>query len=181
MNNGPVHKDTKEYSEGTIAQQPKNLSGRHRALMRKLLAGKTLADSAEELGYTLGRASVVVNCPLFKDEMQRMQEAINTGVVQVESEKAHYDGGVKAQMEDEALNSLQKLIDLRDRGNSERVQQVSAIEILDRGGYGKTDKVEAKIMLDASEGLTAALGIAIKEMRSGDTKSGKNRVTGEAS
>ena len=65
----PKHEDTEEYSESVKLQQVKNLSMRHRALMRKLIAGKQLQHAAEELGYTMPRASIVINSPLFREEM----------------------------------------------------------------------------------------------------------------
>ena len=161
----PKHSDTQEYSESTKGQFPKHLSPRHRTLMRKLLAGKELKDVAEDLGFTVKRASLVVNSPLFQEEMKRMQEQIDKGVIAVESEIEHMDGGVKAQLEAEALASLKVIIGLRDGAASERVKQVSALEILDRAGYTKTDKFEGKVRLDTSPGLLDAIGEAMKEMR----------------
>ena len=170
VDNIPLHNDTKEYSPSTTQQQPKHMTGRHLALMRRLAAGMTLQSAADELGYSIQRASIVVNSPLFKEEYAKLLNDIKTGVVQVESTIAHMDGGIRKRMEEEAINSLNTLITLRDGAKSERVKQISAMDILDRAGYKATDKVETKVELDASEGLANALAIAMREMKSGNPK-----------
>lgn len=170
IENTPNHSDVKEYAESTIKQQPKHVTGRHQALMRRLAAGVTLGDAAAELGYTVQRASLVKNSPLFQEEYKKLLEDIKAGVVQVESTLAHMDGGVRKRLEAEALESLEALIALRDGVTSERVRQISAMDILDRAGYKSTDKVEARVELDASEGLVDALAIAMKEMKDDSSK-----------
>lgn len=161
----PKHSNLKEYSESTKKLHIKSISLRHRVLMKKLLAGKTLKASAEDLGYNYERAVIVANSPLFREEMDRMRKEVEKGVIELETEVEHMDGGVKARMEEEAFNSLRVILSLRDGGTSERVRQVSALEILDRAGYGKTDKVEGKIVLDSSPGLVNAIKEAVGEMR----------------
>lgn len=165
--NIPLHSDVKEYAESTKKQQPKHITGRHQALMRRLAAGVTLQDAASELGYSVARASLVSNSPLFQEEYKKLLEDIKAGVVQVEAGLAHMDGGVRKRLEAEALESLEALIRLRDGATSERVRQISAMDILDRAGYKATDKVEARVELDASEGLANALATAMKEMKTG--------------
>src|SRR3972149_4700121 len=118
MDNTPKHSDTKEYAPSTVAQQPKHITGRHLALMRRLAAGVTIKDAAEELGYSQQRASLVVNSPLFQDEYKKLQEDIRTGVVKIEAGIAHMDGGIRKRMEEEAINSLNVLIGLRDGATS---------------------------------------------------------------
>ena len=174
MENTPKHSDTQQYAESVEQQQPKTLSPRHRKLMRILLAGRTLQEAADELGFSLGRASVVVNSALFKEEMAKMEEQIAKGVIEIESEKEYIDGGVRVKLEEEAMRSLNVLIGLRDGASSERVKQVSALEILDRAGYKASEKVESKVQLDASTGLLNALNTAIKEMRR-DTQPGADK------
>ena len=168
--NTPKHRDTKEYAASTILQQPKHITGRHQALMRRLAAGVTLQDAAEELGYSIQRASIVSNSPLFQEEYKKLLEDIKAGVVKVEASIAHMDGGVRKRLEVEAIQSLEALIGLRDSATSERVRQISAMDILDRAGYKATDKVEARVELDASEGLANALATAMKEMKGGSPK-----------
>ena len=160
----PTHADTEEYSEVTKRQFIKSVSSRHRTLMRYLIAGKTYKEISETLGYSSARISLIANSPLFQEEMEKMRVEIDKTVVSLEGELAHMDGGVSATLQDEARASLQTIIDLRDRASSERVKQVSALEILDRAGYSKTEKVHNTVELDVSDGLLAAIQTAMKEM-----------------
>lgn len=169
MENKPVHSDIEKYSESTENAQPKSVSTRHRVLMRRLLAGIPLGEAAVELGYTVARASVVANSPLFKEEMSKMQEEIKGEFVQCEGSKVQTDY-IRERLKEEALESLNTLVALRNTATSERVKQLSAIEILDRAGYKSTDKLQAEVVIDASEGLVNALNRAILEMRTTKTK-----------
>lgn len=161
---GPTHSDTQQYSETTSKLHPKHINTRHRKLMRLLIAGWTLRDAAEMLGYHPKRVSQIVTSPLFKEEMAKMQEEIKKEFVETEGSKATSDI-VRLRMKEEALASLETLIKLRDSSQSDRVRQLSAIEILDRAGYKPTDKVEAEIAIDASDGLCQAIATVMKEMR----------------
>ncbi len=162
----PKHSDTPEYSESSLDAMPKTLNDRHRKLMRLLLSGKyDLTRAAEVVGMTVARASLVSNSPLFIEEMERMRQGIADGFIKIESETEHMDGGVTAKFEEEALASLNVLISLRDGATSERVKQVSALEILDRAGYAKKEKIEGRLQLDASEGLVNAINASIQQMR----------------
>jgi len=146
---------------------PKRINSRHRALMRRLVAGIPLSEAAEELGYDVQRASLIANSPLFKEEKKRMEEEIKGEFVKSEGSKVQSDL-VRVRLKEEALESLETLVRLRDRASSERVRQLSAIEILDRAGIKASEKMEAEIVIDASEGLINALNRAIKEMREKD-------------
>lgn len=170
MSEQQLKRDGTPYAESTSALMPKHLHGRHLALMRRLAAGVKLCDAADELGYSQQRAIIVTNSPLFRDEYAKLLEDIKQGVVKVESTVSHMDGGIRKRMEEEAINSLNVLIGLRDGATSERVKQISAMDILDRAGYKATDKVEARVELDASAGLVDALAIAMKEMKGASSK-----------
>lgn len=171
----PVHQDTPEYSENTKKSQPLRVTTRHRALMRRLVAGIPLQDAAEELGYTVARASLIANSPMFKEEMRRMQEEINKEFVQTEGSKVQSDL-VRARIKEEALASLQTIVELRDKAQSERVRQLSAIEILGMGGYTKSEKIEAEVTVSATEGLISAIQMAIEQSAaSKDASGGANK------
>ena len=143
---------------------PKHLSTRHRALMRRLLAGQTVSQAATELGMSMGRVSIVSNSPLFKEEMAIMQKEIAGEFVKNESSKVHTDM-VRTRLSEEALASLNTIVGLRDGAQSERVRQLSAIEILDRAGFKAPERVEGSVLLDASDGLMSAIQQAMKEMQ----------------
>jgi len=153
-----------EYSNSTMGQMPKKINSRHRALMRLLLSGYQLSDACRTLGYSLARASLVSNSPLFKEEMNRMAEDIKKEFVETEGSKAPSDL-IRVTLKEEAGESVQTLIRLRDRAQSERVQQLSAIEILDRAGYKAPEKMEHDVTVEAGQGLVDALQLVVQEMR----------------
>jgi len=133
----------------------KRITSRHRALMRRLLAGMTLREACEELGYSVSRASVIVNSPLFQEEMRRMQEEIDGKFVEAEGEKIHTDI-VRRKLKNlakEAINTLEGC--LGDRSGSVRVS--AAKEILDRAGYVKEEKGEVEVKVVPTPGLVEAL------------------------
>lgn len=143
------------YSESTLKQQPSRLLPRHRALMRKLIAGKSLETAAEELGYSYKRASIIKASPLFQAEMERME-------YQVKNEFAAAEG--KREVEDPARLTLKGSTDeaartlrgaLSDDSASVRIR--AATDILDRTGYVKEEKITADVLVEPSPGLLNAL------------------------
>jgi len=164
--------ENKEYAESTQEQQIGKVESRHRAMMRLQIAGYKPGELAEVFGLTPGRISTIINSPLYKDELRRMEEEVNGQFAKNEGSKTAFDFA-RIRLRDEASKSIEKLISLRDGAVSERVQQLSAIEILYRAGVVKTDKVEGELVLDASDGLVNALAEAVKQMREKDDKSDK--------
>jgi len=162
-------KEQEEKSQSTKDQQPDRLNSRHRALMRKLASGFKLQDAADELGYTLVRASVIVNSPLFKAELEKMQAAINAGFVEAEATKDRDDTRIALMASREkAAKTLDGALD--DESASIRVS--AAKDILDRTGYAKEDKLKAKILVEPSPALINVIDRIIrdKDANKNDTK-----------
>jgi len=166
LDNTPVHADTLQYADTTIAMQPKHLSSRHRAMMRYLISGKPQGEVAELFGMTPSRFSIICNSPLFKAERTQMETEIGGQFVENEGGKVHRDA-VREKLMQEALASLDTVIALRDGATSERVRQLSALEILDRAGYKAPERIEGNVEVDASEGLVNAISCAMREMKDG--------------
>ena len=156
-----------EYADSTKEQQIEKVEPRHRAMMRLLISGYKVGDLVEPFGLSSVRISNIVNSPLFKEEMRRMEEQVNVKFAESEGSKTASDF-VRIRLREEAQRSLDKLISLRDGAQSERVQQLSAIDILDRAGVKGAEKFEGELVLDASEGLVNALAEAVKIMRGKD-------------
>jgi len=148
--------EDKEHSESYKELQIAKVEPRHRAMMRLQIAGYKPADLADVFGLTVTRVSIITNSPLYKDELRRMEEEVNKEFAKSEGEKTKVDF-IRIRAKDEAGKSLEKLISLRDGATSERIQQLSAVEILGIAGVTKTNKVEAELVIDASEGLIGAL------------------------
>ncbi len=162
--NKPIHSDISEYAESTQSMQIKKVDSRHRAMMRLLISGYKNAELEEIFGLGPARISVIINSPLFREELKKMEAEVGGEYVKNEGSKAQLDF-VRIRLKEEAQRSLDKLVQLRDGAQSERVQQLSAVEILDRAGVVRTDKVEGELIVDASEGLVNALAEAVKVMR----------------
>lgn len=157
--------------------EPKKISGRHRALMRRLVAGMPLGDAARELGYNQARASIIKNSPLFLEEMMKMQEDINSGFVDAESSKIHTD--IVRRRFDElskvAVNTLGE--GLEDESGHVRI--TAAKEILDRSGYVKEEKLKADVFVEPTPALLNLLNRIVKEKESGDDISGEHTSSEE--
>ena len=133
----------------------KKVNSRHRALMRRLLSGMSLKEACQDLGYSISRASVIVNSPLFQEEMKKMQEEIDGKFVEAEGEKIHTDIVRRRllRLSEKAVGALEEA--LEDRSGSVRVS--AAKEILDRTGFVKEDKGEVSVLVQPTPGLLAAL------------------------
>jgi predicted XRE-type DNA-binding protein len=166
----PIHSDTEEYSDTTKEQQLQHINSKHRAMMRYLIAGKTVGEIANIFGITQPRVSTIINSPLFRAEREKMEKEVTSQFVENEGSKIHTNV-VREMLQEEALKSLNKIIELRDGATSERVRQLSALEILDRAGYKAAEKIEGVVEIDASEGLVNAIQIAVREMQTKPTVS----------
>jgi len=140
-----------EHSECTKEQYPDKINLRHRALMRRLVAGMNLTQACEDLGYSLQRASVIVNSPLFLEEKEKMSKNVERGFVDAESTRLSADP-TRAILDD-AKEAAAKTMKGALNANSESVKINAAKDILDRTGYAKEDKVNANILMEPSQGL----------------------------
>lgn len=140
-----------EHSESTQNAYPDKISSRHRALMRLLVSGWTLSKACDALGYTVARASVVVNSPLFKEEKDKMEDALKKGFISAEAGKLSTDPTRVALNEtrDMAVKTLKGA--LSDQSGTVRVS--AAKDILDRTGYAKEDRIKANLLVEPSQSL----------------------------
>ena len=140
-----------EHSESTKNSYPDKVSSRHRVLMRCLVSGMTLSQACEDLGYTVSRASVIVNSPLFSEEKAKMELELAKGFIGAEANKLSSDptrislDGAK-EMAAKTLKGA-----LSDQSGTVRVS--AAKDILDRTGYAKEDKIKANVFVEPSPSL----------------------------
>ena len=141
------------YKEATT---PKSISERHRALMRELIAGATHKEAAARTGFTPERVSQLSQSELFQSEMQQLREQVEGQFVKDVAEDPILH--IRSKLEDEVENSINTLINLRDRADSEAVRAKTAVELLDRAGVKPPTKIEARVLnLDVNEGLALLL------------------------
>lgn len=162
-----------DKAESTINAEPNNITPRHRALMRKLVAGGKLGDVCEEMGFSISRASVVVNSPLFQGEMKVMEADVAEKFSSAEAEKS-----VDATREllndsrERAAKTLNGALD--DVSVSARIS--AAKDILDRTGYAKEDKITANVVVEPSQSLIDVIGRITTDRKEGEGKDGDEEI-----
>ena len=154
-----------EKAQSSIDAEPDKVTPRHRALMRRLVAGMTLSDACVDIGFTVSRASIIVNSPLFQEEMKRMQEDVTSEFVTAEAEKsADSTRVVLSESSENAAKTLRGALD--DENPIVRVS--AAKDILDRTGYAKEDKIKAKVLVEPSQALIDVIARIVTEKHVAD-------------
>ena len=154
-----------DKAESTVNAEPNTITPRHRALMRKLVAGVKLGDACDDIGFSISRASVVVNSPLFQEEMQRMQVELKEKFVEAEAEKS--SDSTREVLSDATEKAAKTLNGALDDMNV--VARISAAkDILDRAGYAKEDKIKANIIVEPSQSLIDVIERIAIEKRGGE-------------
>jgi len=165
-------KEQEEKADSTINAQPDKITPRHRALMRRLVAGMPLSDACDDIGFSISRASIIVNSPLFQEEMKRMEGEVEKGFVEAEADRST-DPVRKALSESSAKAAATLDGALSDENAVVRVS--AAKDILDRTGYAKEDKIKAKVLVEPSQSLIDVIGRIVQEkhVRPNDAETGR--------
>ena len=154
-----------EKAQSSIDAEPDKVTPRHRALMRRLVAGMTLSDACVDIGFTVSRASIIVNSPLFQEEMKRMQEDVTSEFVTAEAEKSA--DSTRVLLSESSENAAKTLRGALDDENP--IVRVSAAkDILDRTGYAKEDKIKAKVLVEPSQALIDVIARIVTEKHVAD-------------
>lgn len=114
------------------------LKENHQRIIDMVLDGMGNKEIAEKLGMTPTGVGLIRRSPVFQGELERrsnsIQEKIEAEVVQT-----RVDAGTR--ITEAATRAAEVQIELLD-SESEIVRQKSAMDILDRAGYGKTSKMD---------------------------------------
>ena len=161
-------KEREDKAQSSLDAEPNQIKSRHRALMRRLIAGMTLSQACEDIGFTVSRASIIVNSPLFIAEKEKMEADLNEGFVSAEAErstlKVESADPARQTLSDSAEKAARTLKGALDAENP-LVAMSAAKDILDRTGYAKEDKIKAKVVVEPSQSLIDVIG-RINEERS---------------
>ena len=155
-------KEHDEKADSTRAAEPLEINNRHRALMRRLIKGWSLSDACADLGFSISRASLVSNSPLFIAEMEKMRGELDDRVIDGEVEKLEISDPTRNLLSDTATKAALTLRGALDDGNAQ-VRVSAAKDILDRTGYAKEDKIKAKVLVEPSQSLINVLSRVAKE------------------
>jgi len=149
-----------EKKESTVNAQPNKVTPRHRALMRRLVSGMTLTDACTDIGFTVPRASIIVNSPLFQEEMKKMEREVAAEFAEAEAQRPTDPTRVLLSgYSEKAARTLEGA--LNDENTMARIS--AAKDILDRTGYAKEDKIKARVMVEPSPALIDVLARIVKE------------------
>jgi len=153
-------KEHEEKAESTINAEPDKVTPRHRALMRRLVAGMTLSNACVDIGFSISRASLIVNSPLFQAEMKMMEGEVAKEFAEAEANRpTDPTRMVLSESSEEAAKTLK--FAMSDENPLVRVS--AAKDILDRTGYAKEDKIKAKVLVEPSQSLIDVIERIVKE------------------
>ena len=154
-----------ERSESTVNAQPDKVTPRHRALMRRIVGGMTLSDACEDIGFTVSRASIIVNSPLFQEEMKVMEAEVAREFQEAEAQRPTDPTRL---LLSESSEMAAKTLKGAMSDENPLVRVSAAKDILDRTGYAKEDKIKAKILVEPTQSLIDVI------TRIGQEKNGKS-------
>lgn len=149
-----------EKAESTINAQPDKVTPRHRALMRRLVGGMTLSDACEDIGFTVSRASIIVNSPLFQAEMKTMEGEVAREFQEAEANRP--TDPTRLVLSESAEMAARTLKGAMSDENA-MIRVSAAKDILDRTGYAKEDKIKAKVLVEPSQNLIDVMSRIVKE------------------
>lgn len=109
----------------------------HREIARRLVLGETQTDICKALGMNDGRMSIIVNSPLFKLEIARLERERDKGV-----------GDVTTQLRHLAPIALEEIERTMYKAGGTRLGVDCARDILDRAGYSPVNKVAIAAKID---------------------------------
>lgn len=139
-------------------EEPKAALGlvrpRHREIMRRLVCGQTQREIARELGLNEGRLSIIVNSPLFKAELSKMERDVRQRAVE-------NIGDVTtriAKLQTPALDVLEEIVTDKEKKIPYSTKRNAAMDILELAGV-KKDKNEDG-MSDFAQFITEAFNEA---------------------
>jgi len=166
-----MSKDREDKAESSIALEPDKISCRHRALMRKLVSGMTLSQACDDLGFSISRASIIVNSPLFQAELASMEEELKRSFIEARTEKEVAGSDPVHTLLSETAELAARTLKGALSDDSATTRISAARDILDRAGYAKEDKIKARVLVEPSPSLVAVIGRIVAD-RSVETRKG---------
>ena len=106
----------------------------HREIARRLVLGERSSQICADLGISESRMSIIVNSPLFKLEIKRLEEARDKGVADV-----------RQQLEELSPLALEQVERTMYQAPSPTLRFKAAESILDRAGYGAISKSQIRV------------------------------------
>ena len=135
----------------TPAQALQLIRPRHREIMRRLVVGQSQKEIAEEMGLSLGRLSIIINSPLFKAELMKMEKDVRAKAVETIG-----DVSVRiAKLQNPAVDILEHIIFDKEKKIGIKLRKDTALDVLELSGSGKKKRNEEG-MNDFAQFIAAA-------------------------
>ena len=116
------------------------LNNRHYKILEYCLNGLTNKQIAEKLGMGCTQVSIVINSPSFQHELSIRRATVEN---MRDDSRASAIDDVEAMIKEGAKNAIQRI--LGGIGSAdEGIAIKSSIEILDRAGYPKVNRIESR-------------------------------------
>lgn len=117
----------------------------HREIARRLVLGQKQSEISRDLGMSVSRMSIIINSPLFKLELKRLETMRDNGV-----------GEVTQQLRELSPVALETVERIMYSARSDRLRLDAAETILDRGGFGAINKslIKSEVSVTQTQGMT---------------------------
>jgi hypothetical protein len=115
----------------------------------------SLSDACVDIGFSVSRASIIVNSPLFQEEMKMMEAEVAKEFAEAEAQRPTDPTRL---MLSESAETAAKTLKGALSDENPLVRVSAAKDILDRTGYAKEDKIKAKVLVEPSQALLDVLG-----------------------
>ncbi len=147
----------------------------HREIARRLVLGQMQVAICDDLGMSTSRMSIIINSPLFKIELMKMEELRNSGVADVTK--------TLQEVSPLALEVIEKTM---FQGKSESIRFKAAQDILDRAGHGVTTRRDVNVSGMVSHANLSEVEMRklvlerIKRMKDAETQKEKQQLDADA-
>ena len=143
-----------EYNLVPIPEQQLELQPRHNQIARLTALGWNHRQIAEKLGMSETQISVVSRSPLFKSVVEEISRGIETGV------KRALDTLAEA-----APKAADKLVDILDAPQDQRMAKEVAVEILKASGASRNHDSPVGVTVNINEAKLNLILTTLKEIR----------------
>ena len=164
-------------SESYRAIQPQKSTSRTKQILLLELAGKRNGEIAEAMQMTESRVSIIRNCPMYKQQMVRLQQTLSNEVVDKASDKIVSDP-VEAELKSSALEAAGMYKKLLRGGKTDFVKKAAADAILDRTGY-KAYTSKTTVNVEVTEKMASRFEEALRLDPSKNERQAKVTITKE--
>jgi len=106
----------------------------HREIARRLILGQRQSQICHDLGMSPDRMSIIVNSPLFKVELKRLEKERDNGATDISR--------TLKELSPVALETVERTMYNAD---SARLRFDAAESVLDRAGYGRINKSDIRV------------------------------------